>query len=1434
MRVIQPILFSILFVISGYNYAQHNLPSYTEIPNSARSHPELGKLTHSAHQLNEVDYELVHLRTAHTRTFLNKNKTKTTVQSSQPLHHLDENGFWLSIDYTTGEEFQYVVFPVSKPLIRFDKTALTTELSNGSSTIQFGQGTRLVMKDQHNQTIKELTSANGAKQKIDRQSVSLADFFPSVNWSMSFFHGAVKSELIVTDKSLFPGELDKLMIEEVLQVPDGFQFGYERTENGFSNRLIVTDFQGVVRFAFEPPVLTDSRELEPKFQHLRQNFEATYEIEAIDHNRYLVRMIIPGNWLLSDERVFPVIIDPVVTVVNTDVVNSCFLPNYQQSNLSIAVPAGETILSADISYDFVATNGSNAWIADQLSYVTGPNGQSPILEGQGNFPGTFTYTLNNSPIANSVSTGQVNIEFYFSRNWGGSGCNSTFNFSNRREVTLTYGTIIYGDGPIYINEYSASNRSINDGFGRTEDWIELYNANPTDFFDLSGYYLSNSAANPTQWQVQNGIIPPNSRLLIICSKRDISSGMVQHTNFNLTQLRPDQVVLANPQGQIIESHEMFVTQTNHSYGRLTDGGNDWGVFNTPTPGQTNTGGFMGYTSKPTFDVEAGNYPSTQLVTISSSGSNEQIRYTTNGSTPTPSSNLYTGPITVASTTVLRARSFSSNPQILPGFIETNTYLINENHTLPIFSFAGDADILALFNGNNTLRPRGHFEYFERDGQFVDENFGDFDKHGNDSWNYAQRGVDFVSRDDHGYNRRLEHQFFATSDRTRFRRLMVKAAANDNYPHANGGAHIRDSYVQTLSQLAGLDLDERSSTNVILYLNGQYWGVYDVRERVDDNNFTDYYYNQDYIYRESDDYLQFLKTWGATQAHFGNQPAITAWSSLTQYVQNNNMGVQTNFDFVNSQLNIGSLIDYFVINSFVVSRDWLNYNTGWWRGTNPLGDAQKWRYILWDMEGSLGHYINFTGMPDVSATASPCQVENLNVGQGHTQTLRKLIQENPSVRQMYITRYADLLNTHLSCDRIVEVFDSMVAVIAPEMPRQISRWGGNLSTWQANVQNARNFLLTRCSHLMNTGLANCYNLTGPFATTFNVEPAGAGQIKMNSEWLPTYPFAAQVFGNIETLLQSESFPGYTFSHWVVDGAVINPDPTSPSINIELSQATNVTAHFNEIPTGSGDLIYYWHFNNLNTPNDVTQIPADYQLIQEAAPLMTYTGTGPRDIDANNNGSVLNLHQDEEAGRCARVRNPSDNRALVFDLPTTGYENIYFDYAVERTNQGQLNNLVSYSIDGSNFITAGLSESQFSISTEFGIISLDFTGISQVNNNPNFKVRISFEGNTTASNGNNRFDNITLKGTPMVDLSLNESSIQTEIQVFPNPFTDAVTIRSSSVITKIDVYDLMGKRYLSNAVADNKQTQLNLGELAKGVYMIQVSTQHGEYKVRLVKQ
>jgi gliding motility-associated-like protein len=731
-------------------------------------------------------------------------------------------------------------------------------------------------------------------------------------------------------------------------------------------------------------------------------------------------------------------------------------------------------------------------------------------------------------------------------------------FDLKRALTLiVFITGFYSvlNAQVLINEYSCSNISgPTDAFGEREDWVELYNAGAAPV-DLTGYYLSDKSSNLTKWQIPSGSIPANGYMLVFYSGRGVVNGTQLHPNFTLAQTTNEWIILTLPNGNVADSIKMVhMTKQNHSVGRQTNASGIWKLFSTPTPNAANIGASNFYTPTPVFGVAPGFYSATQNVTITCSDPTATIRYTLDGSVPTTASTLYTGPVSITATKVLRAVAFSTD---LPSFTMSGTYFINVNHTVPVVSIAGagSGSVATLLNGNSSLTPQGFFELWEADKSFADKGEGEFNKHGNDSWAYDQRGFDFVMRDQFGYNHELEHKIFPEKSRDKFQRVILKPGASDNYPFENGGAHIRDAFVQTLSQKADLKLDERTWRPCVVYLNGVYWGVYEIREKADDHDFTEYYSQQDKYH------LEYLKTWGGTWEEYGAPNALNNWNNLKNFIATNNMGVAANFLNVDTLLNWESLVDYFVINSYIVNQDWLNWNTAWWRGTDPAGDKKKWRYTLWDMDACFGHYVNYTGIPDPSANADPCNVENLPNpgGQGHTEVLEKLINENPIVEQYYITRYIDLVNTHFSCAYMNYLLDSCINQISPEMAAHCAKWGGTFAGWQANVQTLRDFIDLRCTAL-NQGMVDCYQVTGPYQTIIDVSPVNAGEVKVNSVWAPMYPWTTNYFGNIQTNLIAKANPGYVFSHWTHTANVLTGATTEDTNSMDILAPVTITAVF----------------------------------------------------------------------------------------------------------------------------------------------------------------------------------------------------------------------------------------------------------------------------------
>jgi len=230
-------------------------------------------------------------------------------------------------------------------------------------------------------------------------------------------------------------------------------------------------------------------------------------------------------------------------------------------------------------------------------------------------------------------------------------------------------------GQLRINEFLSSNSgaSLLDENGDDSDWIEIFNSG-TVAVNLAGYTLTDDSADLQKWTFPSQVIQANSYLLVFASNKDRAiSGNELHTNFRLSA-SGEYLALLTPSGVVVSEYTPTypIQEEDISYGFGTDGVT-LGFFINPSPGSANSTTSAGRVADTSFQPRRGIYSSSQSVTITSETDGAQIRYTLDGSDPTATSGtIYTGPISVESTTVIRAAAFKSG--LFPTNIDTHSYL----------------------------------------------------------------------------------------------------------------------------------------------------------------------------------------------------------------------------------------------------------------------------------------------------------------------------------------------------------------------------------------------------------------------------------------------------------------------------------------------------------------------------------------------------------------------------------------------------------------------------------------------------------------------------------------------------------------------------------------------------------------------------------------
>ena len=325
----------------------------------------------------------------------------------------------------------------------------------------------------------------------------------------------------------------------------------------------------------------------------------------------------------------------------------------------------------------------------------------------------------------------------------------------------------------------------------------------------------------------------------------------------------------------------------------------------------------------------------------------------------------------------------------------------------------------------------------------------------------------------------------------------------------------------------------------------------------------------------------------------------------------------------------------------------------------------------------------------------------------------------------------------------------------------------------------------------------------------------GNIKINSLLIdeklpgieePVYPWKGVYFKGNPVILEATSKPGYRFDYWMVNGVLHE----EKRLIIDPDNKLTIEAVF-KYNGAEQKIIHYFHFNTIDN-NLSDGIYSDYSVVSSAS--IQYLGTGTGYMD-DVDGTIQNTKMDAPAGKALRVRNPSNTKSLVFDIPTEGFKDIVFSYAVCRTKNGATKQSLYFNTtdDDSGWT---LFSSGIPVNENFETKTFDFSKIEEANDNKFFKVRLTFDENSSGTSGNNRLDNVTVIGTTifsedsippvMIKPIQNEFSM---LKIYPNPIHDkaiiVISLPARSHI-KMRIYDMHG-RLVATPVNEIKNEGIN---------------------------
>lgn len=582
------------------------------------------------------------------------------------------------------------------------------------------------------------------------------------------------------------------------------------------------------------------------------------------------------------------------------------------------------------------------------------------------------------------------------------------------------------EGPLAIWEVmTANDRYLPQRLGECYDWVELCNISKQPL-DLSGFSISDDPDVPDMHCLTSRILQPGERVVIILSgEEDMARNGYEHAMFSL-DAQTDRLLLYDAEGRLLDYVFLKDIPLGYSYGRREDAGGFY--YMEPSPENPNTAGWRLISSAVVSSHAPGVYSQEEAFTVTLTAEGT-VYYTTDGSVPDVSCKKYEGPLTLEENTVLRAVSIE--PGKVASDVYTATFLVGDSHTLPVVSLVTDPEGLWGINGvyrngdisvKETQLP-ANVAYNGGDGSFAID--CSMNLHG-DTTVTAFNKKSFALRFRDSFDGPLHYDVFEDGEVTTFSSLILRTAHEGVC-----STQMHDVLMAHVAQQASENILCQKYKYVALYLNGEYWGLYSIRERHSQEHYASYM-------NVPAETVQIV--------HFATD-AENSLQALYDFCGSHSLKEPENYAYVKTILDVESFADWMIYEAYVCNVD-IYANIRYYMSP----EDGLWRMGLADLDlGMMGNTEAFEELYDTFH---------------HARLVRSLI-ANEEFQDLLASRLAQLLAGPLSDENMVNSIREIADTIRPEAAWEEERWGTPVSGWQSAVDYMIRFCDGRTQQMINS-------------------------------------------------------------------------------------------------------------------------------------------------------------------------------------------------------------------------------------------------------------------------------------------------------------------------------------------------------------------------------